>query len=202
MVGDTYAFASHVCRLIGERLRTKSQDIRLLVEADTSFKEWLAWEAYLACKADEAAYPFCEVTAKPTYGSEKLLDADGKPDQTEGDLRVGGTYDADDHRWIFIEFVVLREGNCSAGVWRRAVEEAEVRLKRLGWKRSASVLIILANSRGDILSECSDNLASLTIWSQPTLGEHTFALPGGGLVVIKAFDVKQDPTHTLGTSVQ
>jgi hypothetical protein len=68
----------------------------------------------------------------------------------------------------------------------------------LGWKRSASLLVVVAASRGDALSEWSDGLAGSAVWNRPALTEpFVITLPGGGSVIVKAFDIKRDPAHTL-----
>jgi hypothetical protein len=41
-------------------------------------------------------------------------------------------------------------------------------------------------------------LAGCGVWNQPALTDpFVITLSGGGTVVLKAFDVKNDPTHTL-----
>lgn len=45
---DSLTFAVDVFRTVCDRFRSKAADLRLLVEVDCSFEEWLHWEAYLA----------------------------------------------------------------------------------------------------------------------------------------------------------
>jgi hypothetical protein len=197
-VGDSYTFAVDVFRTVCDRLEARAGDLRLLVETTSSFEEWLNWEAFLACKQREASYPFCEVTAKPTYASEGAADDGGGPDRDLGDLRVGGPDDGADHCWVFAEFALLHDGNRAGGKWLRKIEADATKLKRLGWKKSAALLVVVAASRGDVLTERADYLAGSTVWNQPALTDPFFiALPGGGAVVVKAFDIKQDPADTL-----
>ncbi len=196
-MGDSYTFAVDVFRTVCGRLEAKASDLRLLVETTSSFEEWLNWEAYLACKLREASYPFCEVAAKPSYASEGVAD-DGDPDRGLGDLRVGGPNEGADHCWVFAEFALLHDGNRSGGDWLRKIEADADKLKRLGWKKSASLLVVVAASRGDVMTEWADALAGCAVWNQPALTDPcVISLPGGGSVVIKAFDTKCDPTHTL-----
>ena len=174
-----------------------------MVETTSSFEEWLNWEAFLACKLRQAGYPFCEVAAKPTYASENVADDSGDPDRNLGDLRVGGSYEEGDHRWVFAEFALLHDGNRPGGKWLRKIEADADKLKRLGWKRSASLLVVAAASRGDVLSKWTDFLAGCAVWNQPALTDPVFIdLPGGGSVVLKAFDIKQDPAHVLTTTTR
>jgi hypothetical protein len=197
-VGDSYTFAVDVFRAVCDRLRAKAADLRLMVETTSSFEEWLNWEAFLACKAVQEDYPFCEVAAKPTYASEGVAGDAGDPDRGQGDLRVGYSYADGDHRWVFAEFALLHDGNRAGGKWLREIEADADKLKRLGWKRSTALLVVVAASRGDVMTEWADFLAGCAVWSQPALTEPVvIPLPGGGSVVVKAFDVKQDPAHTL-----
>ncbi|MDB5308832.1 MAG: hypothetical protein JWO38_3034 [Gemmataceae bacterium] len=197
-MGDPHAFAVDVFRIVCDRLEAKAADLRLMVETTSSFEEWLNWEAFLACKLGEPSYPFCEVAAKPSYSSEGVVDDGGGPDRKQGDLRVGGSYDADDHRWVFAEFALLHDGNRTGDEWRRKIEADAAKLKRLGWRRSASLLVLVAASRGDVPTEWAGDLANFAAWNQPALADpFALALLGGGSVVIKAFDVKRDPAHTL-----
>jgi hypothetical protein len=195
-VPDSYTFAVDVFRTVCARLEAKAGDLRLMVETTSSFEEWLNWEAFLACKLREASYPFCEVTAKPTYSSENVADDSGDPDRNLGDLRVGGPDDGADHCWVFAEFALLHDG--TSGKWPRKIEADADKLKRLGWKKSAALLVVVAASKGDVLTEWADYLASFAVWNQPALTEpFVITLPGGGSVVIKAFDIKRDPADTL-----
>lgn len=49
-MADSYQFTVDVFQTVCDRLAGKAADLRLLVEADESFEEWLDWEAFLACK--------------------------------------------------------------------------------------------------------------------------------------------------------
>ena len=197
-MAESYQFTIDVLRTVCERLAAKAIDLRLLVETGSSFEEWLVWEAFLACKLREASYPFCEVAAKPTYASEGVTAEGNDPDQDRGVLRVGGPNDGADHCWVFAEFVLLHDGNCGGREWLRKVEAAADRLKRLGWKKSASLLIVVAVSRGDVLTDWADDLAGCAVWNQPALADPCiFSLPGGGTVVLKALDIKRNPADTL-----
>jgi hypothetical protein len=195
-MGDSHAFAIDVFRTVCDRLEAKAADLRLLVETTSSFEEWLNWEAFLGCKLREASYPFCEVTAKPSYASEGMADDSGDPDRNLGDLRVGGPDDGADHCWVFAEFALLHDG--TSGKWLRKLEADADKLKRLGWKKSAALLVVVAASKGDVLTGWVDYLASFPIWNQPTLTDpFVIGLPGGGSVVLKAWDIKRNPADTL-----
>jgi hypothetical protein len=197
-MGDSYRFAVDVFRTVCGRLEAKASDLRLLIETTSSFVAWLNWEAFLACKLREASYPFCEVTAKPSYASEGVADDGGDPDLSSGDLRVGGPNEGADHCWVFAEFALLHDGHRAGGKWLRKLEADADKLKRLGWKRSASLLIVVAASRGAVRTEWADALAGCAVWNQPALTDPcVISLPGGGSVVIKAFDIKCDPAHIL-----
>jgi hypothetical protein len=197
-MGDSYRFAVDVFRTVCGRLEAKASDLRLLIETTSSFVAWLNWEAFLACKLREASYPFCEVTAKPSYASEGVADDGGDPDLSSGDLRVGGPNEGADHCWVFAEFVLIHDGNCSGGEWLRKIEADANKLKRLGWKKSASLLVVVAASRSDVLMEWADALAGCAVWNQPALTDpFAFALPSGGSVVVKAFDIKRTLADTL-----
>jgi hypothetical protein len=197
-MSESHGFATDVFRIVCARLAAKTADLRLMVETTSSFEEWLNWEAFLACKHRQATYPFCEVAAKPTYASEGVADDDGDPDRKLGDLRVGGPDDGANHCWVFAEFALLHDGNRTGDKWRRKIEADAARLKRLGWKKSASLLVVVAASWGDVLTEWADYLANFPIWNQTALTDaFVLDLPGGGSVVVKAFDIKQDPAHTL-----
>ena len=196
-MGDSYKFAVDVFRTVCDRLAAKAANLRPLVEASTSFEEWLVWEAFLACKLRQESYPFCEVAVQPTYASEGVAD-DGNPDRDRGDLRVGGPNDGADHCWAFAEFVLLHDGNRTGGEWLRRIGAEADKLKRLGWKKSASLLIVVAASRGDVLTDGVGDLAGCAVWNQPALTDpFVIALPGGGTVVLKALDIKRDPADTL-----
>jgi hypothetical protein len=197
-MGDSYSFAVDVFRTVCDRLREKAADLRLLVEADASFGEWLIWEAFLACKGGQAGYPFCEVAARPTYASEGVPDDGGDPDRRFGDLRVGGPDDGANHCWVFAEFALLHDGNRAVGEWVRKIEADADKLRRLGWKKSASLVVVVAASRGDVLAERAGDLADCAVWNQPALTDPcVITLPGGGTVVVRAFDIKRNPADTL-----
>jgi len=199
-MGDSYTFVVDVFRTVCERLEAKAADLRLMLENDSSFEEWLNWEAFLACKLRQESYPFCEVAAKPTYASEGVTDG-GEADQDRGDLRVGGPNDGANHCWLFAEFVLVHDGNRAGGEWLRKVETSTNNLKRLGWKKSAALLVVVGASRDAALTE-RDDLAGLDVLGQPALTDpFVIALPGGGSVVVKAFDVKRDPADTLTATV-
>ncbi len=195
-MADSYKFTVDVFRTVCDRLAEKAADLRVLVEAGSSFEEWLVWEAFLACKFRQEGYPFCEVAVRPTYASE------GVPDDGDlGDLRVGGPNDGADHCWVFAEFVLLHDGNRTGGEWPRKIVAAAGRLKRLGWKKSASLLIVVAASRGDVLTDWADDLAGSAVWNRPVLTDpFVISLPGGGTVVVKALDIKRNPADTLTAS--
>lgn len=193
---DSLTFAVDVFRTVCDRLRAKAADLRLLVEDGYSFEEWLNWEAYLACKLRQEGYPFCEVTAKPTYASEGVATEAGDPDRILGDLRVGGPNDGAEHCWLFAEFALLHDGTVAK--WLKKIEADAEKLKRLGWKKSAALLIVVAASRTEVLTEWAEYLASCAVWNRPALTEPcVIPLPGDGSVVVKAFDIKQNPADTL-----
>lgn len=197
-MGNSYQFTVDVFRTVCDRLSAKATELQLLVETGTSFDEWLTWEAFLACKLREPSYPFCEVAAKPTYASEDVTGDGNDPDRNLGDLRVGGPHDGADHCWAFAEFVLLHDGNRTGGEWRQRIEAEADRLRRLGWKKSASLLVVVAASRGDVMKEWGDDLAGCAVWNQPALTDpFVISLPGGGTVVVKAFDIKRNPADTL-----
>lgn len=200
-MGDSYTFAVDVFRTVCDRLAAKAGDLRFMVETTSSFEEWLNWEAFLACKQHESSYPFCEVSAKPTYSSERVEDDGSDLDQNLGDLRVGGPDNGAEHCWVFAEFALLHDG--TSGKWLRKIEADADKLKRLGWKKSASLLIVVAASKGDVLTEWADYLAGFAVWNRPALTEpFVIILPGGGSVVIKAFDIKRDPADMLTTLIK
>lgn len=194
-MSDAHSFAVDVLRIICRRFEEKAADLRLMAESGTSFKAWLNGEAYLACKLQQAAYPFCEVTAKPPYGGtngEDVNDENGNPYLKRGDLRVGATHEKGDHRWVFAEFAVLYDGNPPYDAWQREVEEDVSRLKRLGWVNSISLLVLVAVSRSDVLKTWGESLEGFGVWNRPALTEpFSLSLPDGGSLVVKAFDVKR-----------
>ena len=194
---DSYTFAIDVVQTIGDRLATKTAEIGHLSETNTSFVEWLVWEAFLACKLRQASYPFCEVAATPTYASEGVVDA-GSATRNTGDLRVGGPEEGANHCWAFIEFALLGDANHAKEETACQLNAAVERLKRLGWKKSAALLLVLAVSQGDLLANWAEALVACGVWNQPTLtAPLVIALPNGGTAVLKAFDCKRDPTHIL-----
>jgi hypothetical protein len=200
-VGDSYSFAVDVFRTVCDRLREKAADLRLLVETTSSFEEWLTCEAFLACKHRQAGYPFCEVAAKPTYASEGVADDGGDPDSDFGDLRVGGPNEGADHCWVFAEFALLHDGNRTGGKWLQNIEADADKLRRLGWKRSASLLVVVVAGRDDVPSECIDFFEGCAVWNQPALTDPVVIhLPAGGSVILKALDIKRDPAHILTRS--
>jgi hypothetical protein len=80
----------------------------------------------------------------------------------------------------------------------RKIEAEADKLKRLGWEKSASLLVVAVTSRGDVMTEWADDLAGCAVWNQPALTDpFVVALPGGGTAVLKALDIKRDPDHTL-----
>lgn len=197
-MSDSYAFAVDVFRTVCARLEAKAADLQLLTETTSSFEEWLNWEAFLACKLRQVAYPFCEVAAKPSYASEGVPDAGDDPDQERGDLRVGGPDDGAGHCWVFSEFALLHDGNRTGGEWLEKVEAKADKLRRLGWKKSASLLIVVVASRDDVVTEWAEHLAGFAFWNQPALTDpFDLTLPGGGSLVVKAFDIKSDPANIL-----
>lgn len=197
-MGDTYTFAVDVVRTVGARLAARAADLRLLVETGESFEEWLIWEAFLACRGRQADAGWCEVAARPTYGSEGVTGGDGRPSADRGGLRVGGPGDGANHGWVFVEVALLHDGNRAGGEWRARTEAAVARLLRLGWKRSAAVLVVVATGQRDAQTARTDFPAGRADWTRPALTDpFTIVLPGGGSVVVTAFDVKHDPAHTL-----
>ena len=197
-MADTHAFAVDVFRIICDRLTARAADLRALAGAGASFEDWLAWEAFLACDSRRSTQPFCEVAARPAYASEGGPD-DGDPEHRCGDLRVGATEEADDHRWLFAEVALLHPGNRAGGQWRQKLDDDTGKLLRLGWRRSASLLIVIVANPGDSSADWTADLAALPVWNQPALTDSfTLALPGGGSVVARAFDIKRDPGHRLG----
>lgn len=200
-MGSSYQFTIDVFRTVCERLHAKAADLRLLVETGSSFKEWLNWEVFLACKLRQQSCPFCEVAAKPSYASEGVTGDGDDPDLNLGDLRVGGPNEGADHCWVFAEFVLLHDGNRAGGEWPRKSVAAADKLKRLGWKKSASLLVVVVAGRGDVMIERADDLASCAVWNQPALTDPiVISLPGGGTVVLKALVIKRNPADTLTTA--
>lgn len=167
-MSDARAFAADVFRTVGGHLAGKAADLAQLAAADASFDGWLEAEAYLACR--EAEGRFSEVELRPTYASEGVAGTD------RGGLRVGGIGGPGHHLWLFAEFVWL------AG--DRRIDHAVARLLRLGWKRSAAVVFVVGRDE-------------VNVGRPPLTAAVRIALPGGGAVVVQAFDVKRDPADTL-----
>lgn len=173
-MGNASEFATDVFRTICEHLTDRTADLGRLMATGAPFDGWLEAEAYLVCRAVEGK--FAEVELRPTYGSEGLTDKDGQPSAERGGLRVGGIGEPGHHLWLFAEFVLL-------GGDRRP-DDAAARLLRLGWKRSASLLIVVG--RGDA-----------GIGRRPLTAAVGIALPDGKSVAVQAFDVKPDPADVL-----
>ncbi|AWM41820.1 hypothetical protein GobsT_70690 [Gemmata obscuriglobus] len=186
---DSCSFAVDVFRTVCDRFASKALDLRLLVEAAVPFGEWLNREAFLACKHREASYPFCEVAAEPTYTSEGVPDDDSN--RNRGDLRVGGPDNGAHHCWAFAEFVLVHDGNRAGEEWRRTFVSVTDRLLRLGWKKSAALMIVVTASG-------NNRSPDHTGWDRPSLTDpFVIPLPGGGTVILTAFDIKQNPADTL-----
>ena len=197
-MGDAHALGADVFRIVCGRLAERAADLNLLVEGGAPFDGWLEAEAYLACRRRQAHHPFAEVEARPTYASEGVTVGDGRPSPDRGGLRVGGVGEPGHHRWVFAEFVLLLDGDRRAEEWRERTEAAIARLLRLGWKRSASVLFVVAAGRDDAEAGWAADLAALPAWQRPPLAEpFSLALPGGGSAAVRAFDVKRNPADTL-----
>lgn len=195
---DSLTFAVDVFRTVCDRFRSKAADLQLLVEADSSFEEWLHWEAYLACKVRQEGYPFSEVTAKPTYASEGVSTEADDADRNFGDLRVGGPNDGAEHCWLFAEVVLAGADENADREWVKRAEAVTGRLKRLGWKKSAALLIVVAARTGEGPAGVAD--AVNEVWSQPALTDPcVIPLPAGGSLVVKAFDIKQNPADMHNT---
>jgi hypothetical protein len=196
---EPHALAVEVLRIVCDRLRARAPDLQLMAETTSSFEEWLNWEAFLACKARQAEAGFCEVAAKPPYsgpGGESATNDDGTPFNKFGDLRVGASYAEGDHRWVFAEFALLHDGNRPGNKWQEKIEADAAKLRRLRWVNSISMLVVVVVSQKDVLIDWGDYLGRLPIWSRPALtAPASFSLPGGGSVLVKAFDVKQKDEH-------
>ena len=195
---SAHEVAADVFRTVCGRLAARAADLNYLVDADAPLDGWLEGEAYLACRTRRADRPFGEVAARPTYGSEGVTGEGGRPTTDRGGLLVGGVGEPGHHLWVFAEFVLLLDGDRRPDDWRTRTEVAVARLLRLGWKRSASLLIVVAAGRGDIEADWAAELASLAVSHRPPLADpFRLALPGGGSVGAWAFDVKRDPADTL-----
>lgn len=198
IVTDAQAFAADIVRTICARIRERSSDVHSLVEAEFPLEGWFEAEAFLSCRHRQAEAGYCEVTAFPTYGSENVTGIDGQPSSETGALRVGGSGEPGDHHWFFAEFVILRQGDRTVEDWQSRTEAAAARLLRLGWKRSASVLVVVAACRGNVEADWAGDLKSLHVWQQSPLVEpFQLTLPGGGSLIVKAFDMKRNPADTL-----
>lgn len=191
-MSDSHRFAVDVLELICQRFNAKAADLRLLADSGSALKPWLVGEAYLACRLRQSTYPFCEVTAKPPYGGtngENVRDEDDNPFLKRGDLRVGATFEQGDHRWVFAEFAVLHAGIRDIGQWHRKVEKSVSRLKRLRWVNSIALLVVVVVNGADR----SEGVDGFDVWNRPALAApFDCPLPGGGSLVIKAFDIKQN----------
>lgn len=199
-VYETLPFAMDIVEIIWARLRSQAESLHHFLEGDVSYENWLKAEAYLACRERLAQKLFCEVTHQPTYGSEGVIGSTGQPSENCGALRVGGSGEPGDHRWLFAEFVLLKDGDNVFDEWREKTESAIVRLLELGWKRSASILVIVAGCLEDDLGQWSKNLEKIPAWNRPLLlPQLRLILPKGGVLVAKAFDIKRNPEDTLMT---
>lgn len=197
-MGDTQPLAADVFRIVCGRLAERAADLRHLVEAGAPFDGWIEGEAFLACRGRQADCPFGEVAARPTYGSEGVTGSDGRPSAERGGVLVGGVGEPGHHLWVFAEFVLLLDGDRRLEDWRARAEAATARLLRLGWKRSASILVVVAAGRGDVAADWAGDLDGLPAWHRPPLADpFRLALPGGGSAVVRAFDVKRDPADIL-----
>jgi hypothetical protein len=198
-VASSMMFAVDVFRCVCERLSAKAAELQAMAETAAPFDEWLTWEAFLACQGRATDAPFCEVTARPTYASEGVAD-EADPARNVGDLRVGGPNDGADHCWLFAEFALLHDGN-RTGDGRRQVEAAADKLLRLGWKESAALLIAVVVNPGEGRTDLAEELAGCAVANRPALtAPFVISLPGGGKVVLSAFDIKRDPADTLTTT--
>lgn len=180
-MADSYSFAVAVVGCIGERLSAKAAEVGQLA-GTAAIDGWLVGEAYLACKGRQESYPFCEVEAAPTYASEGVA-GEGEV----GGLRVGGPDGGADHCWLFAEYVVVgHEG------WQGnpTVVAAADRLKRLGWKKSAALLIAVTVNRDGVSPAGA-------AWDRPALTAPVVIPFAGGQIVLTAFDIKREPADTL-----
>lgn len=187
---DSITFTVDVVRAISKRVEIKLDEIGLLVASGERFQEWLVWEAFLACCVRSESYPYCEVVAKPTYASEGVIVDDSSARQT-ADLRVGGPNDGANHCWAMIELVLVQQREDTLDASLQEMTTAIGRLRQLGWKKSAALLIVVAINP-------SAELTHSDVWQRPTvLAPLLFTIPGQGTLIIKAFDVKQDPANIL-----
>jgi len=198
IVHETLPFAMDIVEIIWARLRNQAESLHHFLEGDVSYENWLKAEAYLACRERQAQKLFCEVAHQPTYGSEGVLCSSGLPSEDCGAIRIGGSGGPGHHQWFFAEVVVLSGGRNGFDEGRTKTEHAILRLLKLGWKRSASVLVIVAGSLKDELGEWSKNMEQLPAWNRPLLLPPLMLnLPNGGMLAAKAFDIKRNPDDTL-----
>jgi hypothetical protein len=114
---------------------------------------------------------------------------------------VGGPNDGADHCWLFAEVALQHDG--TGAKWLKKIEADAEKLKRLGWKKSAALLIVVTASRTEVLTEWADDLSGCAVWNCPALTDPcVIPLPGGGSVVVKAFDIKQNPADTLTGAIR
>jgi len=191
---DPRQFTSDVFQTLCEWFEKKKATLETMVGSSAPFRDWIASESFLACKAREATYPFCEVAAGPSYASEGV--GAETPFEEAGDLRVGGPGDGANHCWVFVEFAFLGKPVSSEGP--REIDARASRLLRLGWKKSSSLLVVVLASHGDPLKEWAGHLANCGPWNRPALARpFVINLPGGGSVAFKAIDIKRDPADTI-----
>ena len=106
-----------------------------------------------------------------------------------GDLRVGGPDNGANHCWLFAEIVSIGDG--SGGESKPKVVAATGRLERLGWKKSAALLITVTVNGGGVSPDGE-------VWDRPALtAPVVIPLPGGRAVILTAFDIKHNPADTL-----
>lgn len=183
-MSDSYLFAVDVFRTICDRLVSKSAELQMLHQGGESFQGWLAAEAYLACRLRQSEKAWCEVAFRPSYASEGL-----PPDQTHGDLRVGGADEGAHHCWLFAEIVLIHEANRND--WPRSIEASRDRLLRLGWKKSAALIIVISTIDIDV---------SAALDRQPTLTEtRRIPIEEGTSIQIVALDIKRNRGDILSS---
>ena len=55
----------------------------------------------------------------------------------------------------------------------------------------------------DVTTEWAGDLAGCAVWNLPALTDpFVIPLPGGGAVVVKALDIKRDPSNTLAAATR
>jgi len=191
---DPRQFTSDVFQTVCEWFAHKKAPLETMIGPGAPFRDWIASEAFLACKAREATYPFCEVEAGPSYASEGI--GPGTPSEEVGDLRVGGPDAGANHCWLFAEFAFL--GGTASLAGPAEIEARAARLLRLGWKKSSSLLVVVLASHGDPMKEWAGYLANSGPWNRPALARpFVINLAGGGSVAFKAIDIKRDPADTI-----